>query len=278
MQLFSSWTGSDFLILYTVLLAAGCAGAWVIPQRLRARGRAGDAPDVESAALLAGGRTRLAEAVLTDLYVRGGIVAASDGRLVVARHDIAASPAGQALLALDPPLTLRAAGRALGVHAERLAARLRRSGLMMWPDVHWRLRWLSLAPFAALLVLGLYRQRAGTAEGEPTGPLVVLLGVTLGLAVIRFAVSDPRTRAGIDAVRRLRARTGRGAGAIRADTAAMAVALHGTSVLAGTRWEPLHALRLAAADNGGSGADGGSGDWGDASCDSGGGDGGSCGD
>jgi uncharacterized protein (TIGR04222 family) len=278
MQLFSSWTGSEFLMAYSGLLAVGGAAAWWIPARFRDAGRSGESSDFESTALLAGGRARLAEAVLTDLYVRGGIIEASDGRLVVARHDLGAGPAGKALLALDPPLSLGAATRALGPHAERLAARLRRSGLMMWPDVQLRLRWLSILPLAALLVLGLYRLRAGMAEGEPTGPLVVLLGLTLLVAVIRFFVTDPRTKAGIAAVRRLRERRGSKPGIGRADETAMAVALHGTAVLAGTRWEPLHAMRLRSADSSGSTGDSGGGDWGDASCDGGGGDGGGCGD
>jgi uncharacterized protein (TIGR04222 family) len=277
MQLFSSWTGSEFLIVYSVLLAVAGAAAWWIPVRLRDAGRSGESPDFESAAVLAGGRTRLAEAVLTELYVRGGIVDSSDGRLVVARHDLGLGPAGKAVLALDPPLTLAAASRALGPHAERITARLRRGGLIMWPDVHLRLRWLSILPLAALLVLGLYRQRAGTAEGEPTGPLVLLLALTLLVAVIRFFVSDPRTKAGIAAVRRLREHRAHTLAMNRAEEAAMAVALHGTAVLAGTRWEALHTMRLQSSDSSSTG-DSGGGDWGDSGCDSGGGDGGGCGD
>lgn len=271
MQLFSSWAGSDFLFAYTALLAAACAAAWWIPAYWRRTGRRGDEPDVESAALLAGGRSRFAEAVMADLYRRGGIVEASDGRLVIGRCDLSASAPGAALLMLAGPLTPRTARRAINAHADRVEARLRRSRLLLWPDDHRRLRWLSIAPFAALLMLGLYRQRAGFALGEPTGPLVLLLGLTALLAIIRFFTIDPRTKAGIAAVQALRARNPDPG---RADEMVMAVALSGTAVLVGTAWQPLHSLRLAG-ESAASSSDGSFGDWGDGD---GGGDGGGCGD
>jgi uncharacterized protein (TIGR04222 family) len=275
MQLFSSWAGSDFLFAYSGLLAAACAAAWWIPARWRRAGRPGDEPDFESMALLTGGRSRLAQAVMADLYVRGGIVEASDGRLVIGRCDLSPGAAGTALLTLAEPLTVRTARRAIIPYAERLEARLRRSRLLLWPDDHWRLRWLSVAPFAALLMLGLYRQRAGFALGEPTGLLALLLGLTALLAIIRFFNIDPRTKAGMAAVQALRAREPDPG---RAAEAAMAVALSGTAVLIGTAWEPLHTLRLAGGSAAGS-SDGSSGEWGDGDVGGdGGGDGGGCGD
>ncbi|MFM7348464.1 MAG: TIGR04222 domain-containing membrane protein [Erythrobacter sp.] len=279
MQLFSSATGSDLLIVYGVLLAASTAAAWAIPARLRAAGRRGEVLDAESAGFLAGGRARLAETVMADLYVRGGLEARGGSRLAVSRREMSAGPAGKALLALEGTITTNTAKAALKVHAERLAGRLRRAGLLMWPDDHLRLRWLSIAPFLALLVFGLYRLRAADTVDAPTGPLPVLLGLTLLLAAIRFARSDPRTKAGIAALDELRQRRGQGIGSARGEYTAMAVALHGTAVLVGTPWEALHALRQPGEGGSGSSqADGGSGDWfGDASCDAG-GDGGGCGD
>lgn len=262
MQLFSSWTGSDFLIFYSVLLVLASVAAWWIPSHLRDAGRSGESQDLESVALLAGGRERFAESLLADLYVRGGIELRAQGYLAVAERQLSASPAGQALLAMSAPITLADAQRMIDVHAERVAARLRRSGLMLWPEDYARLRWISVAPYALLFVVGLYRQRAGDALGEPTQALVILLGLTAALATIRFFKSDPRTASGIEAVKRLRAQNERVARAPRPDEAALAVALFGTSVLVGTPWEPVHAIRKkdgdSSSDSGGDG-DGGSG-------------------
>ena len=140
-----------------------------------------------------------------------------------------------------------------------MAARLRRSGLLLRPEEYARIRWLSVLPFAALFLFGLYRQRAGSTLGEPTGFLVILLGLTLMLAVIRFIKSDPRTAAGLAALKDMRARNSRFSRAPRPDEAAMAVALFGTGVLVGTPWEPVHAMRKQEGDVADASSDGGSG-------------------
>lgn len=260
MQLFSSWTGSDFLLFYSALLALASAAAWWIPAQLREAGRRGDSQDLESVALLAGGRERLAESLLADLYVRGGLAMADKGRLTVAQPRIEATPAGRSLLASPAPISFAEAKRLVAIHAERAAVRLRRSGLMLRAEDHARLRWLSVTPFGALLILGAYRQRAGSAVGEPTEFLLALMILTLVLAVIRFASSDARTAAGIAAVRQMREQNSRFARAPRPEEVGMAVALFGTGVLVGTPWEPVHALKQKDSDSSGGGdGDGGSG-------------------
>jgi uncharacterized protein (TIGR04222 family) len=266
MQLFSSWTGSDFLLFYIALLGLCSLAAWWMPAYLRSAGRRGESPDAESLALLAGGRERFADALLADLYVRGGLAAGDDGKLIVLDPRLPASPAGRAVLAADGPLTLAEARALLGTHAERLAARLQRGGMLLRSgEVAW-LRWVSVAPLLALLTIGFYRQRAGSTIGEPTGFLIVLMVVTAGIALLRFFTTDPRTRAGISAVARHKASSTRLARAPRAEEVPMAVALFGTGVLVGTPWEPVHALR----QQGGSGDSGGS----DSGSSDGGGDGG----
>ena len=269
MQLFASWTGSDFLLFYSALLAAASAAAWWIPAQLREAGRRGESQDVEGVALLAGGRDRLAESLLADLYVRGGLAMADKGRLTVAQPRIEASPAARTLLASPAPISLADAKRLVGIHAERAATRLRRSGLMLREEDYARLRWFSIAPFAMLLMIGAYRQRAGSAQGEPTEFLIILMILTLVLAVIRFASSDARTAAGIAAVRQMREQNTRFARAPRPEEVGMAVALFGTGVLVGTPWEPVHALKQKDSDSGGGGdggSDGGSGCGGCGGC------------
>lgn len=276
MQLFSSWTGSDFLIFYSALLVAGCFAALWMPSQLRDTGRRGESLDAESVALLTGGRLRFADAVLADLFVRGALEPSGADRLAVVRRDVETGGAGKALLVAEGPVTLSEARRMIDHHAERIAARLRRSGLLMWPEQHTRLRWLSITPFAALLLVGLYRQRAGSALGEPTGFLVILLVLTAIFAVVRFFWSDPRTAAGIAAVSDLREQSSRLSRAPRPDEASLAVALFGTAVLVGTPWEPVHALRQKPGDGGG-GDGGGSSSDGDGGSGCGGGGCGGCG-
>jgi uncharacterized protein (TIGR04222 family) len=263
MELFASWTGSDFLLFYSVLLGFSCLFALWIPQLMREPGRRGSLDDLESIAVLAGGRARLTDTLLAELYVRGALTDADKGKLAVTNPRLAASPAAAALAQIDQPITLGAAHKALSGRAERVTARLQRAGLVMRTEDETRLRWFSIAPFLALLMIGIYRHRAGSALGEPTEYLSLLLALTGVLAVIRYARSDARTVEGIAAVRDLCARNDRYSRAPLPDEAAMAVALFGTGVLVGTPWEPLHAMRRQDGDGGSSSdsssSDGGSG-------------------
>jgi len=270
MQLFSSWTGSDFLLFYIALLGFSTFAAWWMPAHLRSGGRRGDSADAESLALLAGGRERFADALLADLYVRGGLAPGEAGTLSVADPRLPCTPAGRAVLAFEGPLSLKEARAVLDAHAERLAARLQRGGLLLRPGEVASLRWISVAPFAALFMIGFYRERAGSALGEPTGFLIALMVLTVVIALIRFFMIDPRTKAGIAEVARHKAAAQRFARAPRPDEVSMAVALFGTAVLVGTPWEPVHALRQQGSNGDSSGGDSG----GDSSSDSGGGDGG----
>jgi len=266
MELFSSWTGSDFLLFYSVLLGFAGASAWWIPNLLRDAGRRASLDDVESIAVLTGGRTRLTDSLLAELFVHGALGEGEKGKLAITHRDVAVSPAARALLEAGEPLSLADARKALGVHAERVAAKLQRAGLLMRDAEYTRLRWLAITPLAALFLLGLYRERAGDAVGEPTGFLVILLALTVAAAVVRFVTVDLRTEAGVAAVRDLRARNDRYARAPMPDEAAMAVALFGTAVLVGTPWEPVHAMRRPEGDGGSGGGDSGGDSGGGSGC------------
>jgi uncharacterized protein (TIGR04222 family) len=273
MQLFSSWTGSDFLFFYITLLGLSAVAAWWwIPAQLRPAGRHCDALDAEDLAVLAGGRNRFADSLLADLFVRGGLVGPIAGKLEVAQRSIPVGPAGKVLLAYGAPISLGDAHKVLAAHAERVSARLRRAGLLLRPEELVRLRWLSIAPFIALLLIGIYRQRAGSALGEPTGYLVILLLVTAGLALVRFLNADQRTRAGLAVLDAERARASRMSRAPQPEEVATAVALFGTGVLVGTPWEPVHAMRQQGGNSDSGGSSDSSGD-----SDGGGDGGGGCG-
>ena len=135
------------MILESVLNFAA-AGAWWIPHLLRDAGRRGTLDDVESVAVLTGGRSRLADSLLAELFVHGALGEGEKGKLAITHRNVAVSPAGRALLEAGEPLSLAAAKKALGAHAERVAAKLQRAGLLMRDADYTRLRWLAITPLA----------------------------------------------------------------------------------------------------------------------------------
>ncbi|MEQ5786431.1 TIGR04222 domain-containing membrane protein [Erythrobacter sp. NFXS35] len=264
MQLFSSWTGGDFLLFYAMMLAMGVLASLWMPISLRPEGRRSNSLDAEDAAMLAGGPERMADSVVADLFARGALAEAGSGKLSVIDSTIPATAAGKAVLSLPGSFDMKKTRAALSPHIDRLTARLRRQRLLVSTVELARLRWLAGAPLGVLFVLGLYRQRAGSAVGEPTEGLVALLAVTAVAAVIRIAKLDRRTQGGIDTFYAMRDQSERLRLAPRTDEAMLAVALFGTGVLIGTPWQPVHAMRQSGSDGGGSGdsssdGDGGSG-------------------
>lgn len=270
MQLFETWTGADFLAFYAVLLVT-CVGLslW-IPGNLRPEGRKTSLDDPEEIALLAGGAQRHALAVLADLYVQGAIDKAKKAKVSVMRTQAQTTSAGATVLRKVGDFSLSETMRTLKDHARDIEQGLIKRGLQMPSGEIMKLRLWSIAPYAALLILGFYRQQAGKEVGEPTGYLVVLLFVTAILAAIRAGTMNPRTKAGNLVLSNWRARSSRIKRAPEGHEVPLAVSLFGTGVLAGTPYAHVHAMKQAA-----SGGDSGSGSG--ASDGGGGGCGGGCG-
>ncbi len=276
MDLFGSYTGADFLLFYACLLAlAVLAGLW-IPRWLRAEGRFSAALDAQEIALLAGGKKRLVQTAVAELYAAGALTHGGAGKMAVALHDVPASHAGRAILRGGGIFDLREALDRVANHADDLEARLVDRDLLLNGHARQLFRIVAVLSYAALLVLGAYRWQAGEALGEPTEFLIGMMVLTLGLAIVRIATISPVTRAGEHAVETKRKQSVRLRSAPTADEAGMAVALFGTAVLVGTPFEAVHALRSiyfnrAAGDNGnGCGTSGSS----DSGCGGGGGGGG----
>ncbi|NQX95932.1 MAG: TIGR04222 domain-containing membrane protein, partial [Erythrobacter sp.] len=129
MQLFETWTGSDFLAFYAVMLVT-CVGLslW-IPVNLRPEGRKASIDDPEELALLSGGAQRHALTVLAGLYVQGALDDAKKGRVAVARTEVETSSAGALVLKKVGDFSLSETMKTLSDQAKAIEAKLVRSGL-----------------------------------------------------------------------------------------------------------------------------------------------------
>ncbi len=85
MQVFAAYTGADFLLFYSGLLAFSLFASFWIAANLRPTGRRGALDDAEEIAVLGGGAQRHSEAVIADLYARGALDVAASQRFAVTR-------------------------------------------------------------------------------------------------------------------------------------------------------------------------------------------------
>lgn len=269
----STYSGTDFLIFYAAaMLAAVIAGLW-LPRFLRADGRDRAAGDLELAWLTARSG-RVTETVLARLLGRDALEPAGSNTLRATRGASSKDPAEQAILRLTGSFGITEAHKALKPTISAVEAQLIDKDLVLGTGGRWGLRLTSILPYLAVLGLGWYRREAGLAEGEPVGILTIMMIALALLALLRFAVLDPRTRAGQDAVTEAQARSSRLRSAPTREELGLGVALFGTAVLVATPFSELHAMRQAASGDGSGGysSDSGSGDGG-----SGGDGGGGCG-
>lgn len=260
MEIFNSYSGSDFLIFYGLMLVTCIAAGLWIPAHLRPQGKRSDVSDLEEMAVLSGGADRLTVAVLSSLFANGSIREGAKGKLNVRRREEAEGGAERAVLAKVGDFTPSEAQKSINAEAERVEAGLIQRGLIMDASERLRLRGLSTLPYALLFVIGLYRQQAGEAQGEPTGFLIALLAVTFVFGLIRFFTGTKRTVAGQQVVKTLEEESSRLKRAPQASEAGFAVALFGTGVLVGTPWEPVHAARNTSGVDGGYAGDSDNGD------------------
>ncbi|KEO91686.1 hypothetical protein EH31_03165 [Erythrobacter longus] len=257
MEIFSSYSGAGFLGFYALMLATCVAAGFWIPANLRPLGKRSEVEDLEEVAVLNGGADRLNLAVLSSLFAKGALTSGNSKKLFSTDKDQAESEAERAVLSKVGGFSLADAKRTLLEQAAQVEQRLIQRGLMMSEQERLRLKIFSTLPFAVLFVIGLYRQQAGAALGEPTGILIALLIVTFVLGLIRFFTGTKRTIAGQEVVMELEESKSRLRRAPQANEAGFAVALFGTGVLVGTPWEAVHAARAASAGGGAGGVYGG---------------------
>ena len=257
---FSSYTGLDFLLFYSALLAATIFAGFWIPANLRPEGREGSVENATELAVLAGGPVRLADSVLAGLYARG-LLRIETKRLVSAGGVPESMQPGPeyALLRDLTPMKWGEARERVDLHAEPIDECLVIAGLLMGRRERMKFRLLPLAPYATLLLIGAYRWMMGNHLGEPVGFLSMLMVLALVGAIIRFAKFNPRTEAGDDALARAQERHARLKSAPKQSEVGLGVGLFGMGVLAGTPYAPLHDLRQQSVDAGSGAGDGGCG-------------------
>ncbi|WBY08462.1 TIGR04222 domain-containing membrane protein [Sphingomonas sp. 7/4-4] len=252
-------TGGPFLLLYGVLLIFTIIVGIAIPRWLRPEGRAPRNPDMDHLAFLAGGTSRLAEAVTTRLLATKQLV--MDGQKFLAGGLGGTTAAERSVLALPQPANWDAVAGAIGRHADPIRERLVADGLLMDGWTGLQLRFWQTSPYFLLFAFGWIKLQIGEARGKPVGFLIALLVITGVLAMLRFAVLDRRTRAGQEVVDEARERSERLRRAPAEGETGLAVALFGTTVLVGSTWGDFHRMRANSGDSGsgGGGGDGGGG-------------------
>jgi uncharacterized protein (TIGR04222 family) len=236
-------SGPQFLLLYVALFAV------TVPVVVLARRRALAGPpraavparlDPYEAAFLNGGSGLVATTAVTSL-LRDGVLTSTSRRGRRVRLGVGAAPPAEAhpvewatyqLVAAQPDRTLAEVRAALGREPAVAAVRerLRLGGLAPTPEQRARYRAAGLW-FAPLVVLGVARAAAGSANGRPVGFLVALLAVTVAVAVVAALRVPDATELGRRTLGRLRAETRRPPVGASPAELGMATALFGAGVL-----------------------------------------------
>lgn len=262
--------GPEFLFLYCELAVIALIASFVIPRYLRPEGRAGRRPDEDELALLAGGRERLAEAVTVRLLAEGTAIVQSGNTLAIRNPHGGRTSAERRVARLTSPANWTDIHRALSDPAEAIERRLEDKGLWIGRTAARQLRLIQTAPLVLLFLFGLAKWIVGSMRDRPVGILTALLFVTAIAAILRYFVIDRRTGAGKAALADARLEAGRLRRAAPTNEAPLAVALFGTTVLAGSWLSDFHRMRSAGSGGGdttsSSGCSGGGGGCGGGGC------------
>jgi uncharacterized protein (TIGR04222 family) len=254
-------TGGPFLALYSVLFVLAAIASLIIPRWLRPEGRWGRLDDTESLAFLAGGPGRFAETVVARLLSAHSVSIHNKTKLKIGAATRGQTSAERLVLGLASPVGWRDITKALEVDSEAVQQRLSAKGLVIDAATGWQMRFWQTVPLLALLAFGLIKWDVGTSRDRPVEYLIGLMILTAIVAIIRFALLDRRTGAGVRALEDARLGAARLRSGPTTEEAGLAVALFGTSVLAGSMFANLHQLR-----RGDSGGDSGTSSDGDGGC------------
>ncbi|WP_298282557.1 TIGR04222 domain-containing membrane protein [Novosphingobium sp.] len=254
--------GSEFLTLYAALGLVAVIVSLLIPPFLRPEGYPARPADEDELALLAGGRDRFAEAVAVRLLAAGSAIVQSGGTLQIRDPRGGHTLAERRVVALSSPVQWKDVTDTLTGPAATGERRLEEKGLLLDRATAVQMRLIQTAPLVLLFAFGVTKLIIGLMRDRPVAYLGALLVLTFFAALLRFGIVDRRTRAGKQVVAEARANAARLRRAVPSDEAALAVALFGTAVLAGSYLSDFHRMR---SPNGG-GDGGSSSDSGDSGC------------
>jgi uncharacterized protein (TIGR04222 family) len=268
--------GSEFLLLYVVLLGFAWLASVMLAQRNRPAGRDQAVDDPDYIAYLAGGADRVCESAVARLVAGGGLIHQADGRFTLISRDAATSDIEHKILMTRMPTHWPKFLPRLEKPMRQVELKMISAGLLMTEAQRSHMRRLQALPFIVVFAVGLVKVLVGVSRDRPVGFLLALLLLTAVCGFLRYRRVDARTVAGVRALDGARTRSSRLRAAPMAPEIGMAVALFGMPVLMGSPFESLHARRDGSRSDG---SDGGSWSGGsDSGGDSGGGGcGGGCG-
>ena len=267
------WPPATFLIFYMLLLAATVGITLLHRRSLRGAEPvmpAGAADlNLLELAYLSRGPDHVADTALVGLMSAGAASFQPARPFRKAKIHIDAGAAR--LSALLEPFrrmvsgdTTRAAFRkAVFPRVEDVGQGLARRGLAPSPGDIGSHRRLLVMLLCVPLVLGTPRLVMGLSHGRPVGFLVVLMGLTVLIGFGLYRKAPWVTREGCDALRESRIRHARAARAPLGEELALAFALTGAAVLAGTHLAPYGAHITTSVDSGGGDFGGGGSGGGD---------------
>lgn len=247
------WRGPEFLVLFLVLAIASLiiAAVWRRLAIDNGRTEAMHGLDASAVAMLAGGEARVVERVIGELLTRGAAqFDATQQRLVVTEVPRDLDDAARDLAeALRRDGDIRSLAMRCRATFTQLARHLEQRGLWLDGETAARIaRRSALAP-AVVLALGVAKVVVGVSRDRPVAILVILC-VLLAIITLVFAFKLPqRSRSGDRALLELKRRHARAMRAPRDQEWPIALALVGSSVLAGTAYAAFHETRHPAASN-----------------------------
>ena len=258
---FPDMTGPDFLRFYVVMTGIAVMLMLVLRERLRATGDERLVGDLNSLQLayLAGGKDRAAATVMVGFFSAGAVTIDKRKQLLSVESEGVVLPPELEPLRSCTHGMIRYKDFRMAVlpGLEPIYAGLVARGLCPAPNLLFRYRLAVAAILAVPVLIGLVRAGFGAVRHRPVEYLVVLLLMTILFGVILLSCGPIRTRAGRRAVRAAVRRHPRAVRSPLPDELALAFALVGPKVLAGT---PLAGVaKLASYDGGGGGFGGGGG-------------------
>ncbi len=260
----SAYDAGEFLVIYSAMMVFGWLMTVIVPMLFRPAGEPGVPQTAGQYAALASGKSRYAESVMSGLLASGRLEL--EGKTFHVRDRQAEGGGAETrLMSLGDRFDWKTFVRAIDSGYETDRDTLRAAGLLDGPGKAFKVRALSVVPLIVIILFGLHRFDAGRDLGEPVGVLGVLIALGAVIVVWRLLAGFRRTRAGDRALKEARQEH---VGLKRAPTneqMALGVAIFGTAVLAGTPYDPLHAMRHGGGGDAGSAGDGG-GDGGGSGC------------